>query len=100
MFPPVFPVSKCTLQSAVEASIGGKMYCLSSLGESTYSTAESKCRARNAKLPMPRSAHENLDLMKALGLKLGLNPDHNTGNPVILGMVDSAFAYVIGNNFV
>ena len=97
-FPAVNPVDKCTLEAAVNASIGGSNYCLNSLGESTYSTAEAKCRSRNAKLPMPRSSQENSDFMKALS-KLGLNPSHDTGNPVILGMVDSAVGSVIGNYF-
>ena len=88
----------CTLKFAVEASIGGKKYCLSSIGESTYSTAEAKCRLRNAKLPMPRSSKENSDFMKVLS-KMGLNPDDSSGNPVILGMVDSAIGQVIGNYF-
>ena len=97
-FPAVNPVDKCTLEAAVNASIGGKNYCVNSIGKSTYSTAEEKCRSRNAKLPMPRSSKENSDFMKALS-KLGLNPDHNNGNPVILGMVDSAVGSVIGNYF-
>ena len=98
IFPAVNPVDKCTLKAAVEASIGGKKYCVKSLGESTYSTAEAKCRSRNAKLPMPRSSQENSDFMKVLS-KLWLNPSQDTGNPVILGMVDSAVGYLIGNYF-
>ena len=98
IFPTVNPVDKCTLKAAVEASIGGKKYCINSIGESTYSTAEAKCRLRNAKLPMPKSAQENSDFMKVL-TKLGLNPDYQTGNPIILGMVDSLVGWVIGNYF-
>ena len=71
-------------------------YCpLNHIGESKYSTAEAKCKTRNAKLPMPRSFQENSDLMKVLS-KMGLNPDSNTGNPIILGMKDSATGHVIG----
>ena len=98
IFPTVNPVDKCTLKAAVEASIGGKKYCINSIGESTYSTAEAKCRLRNAKLPMPKSAQENSDFMKAL-TKMGVNPDYQTGNPIILGMVDSLVGWVIGNYF-
>ena len=97
-FTAVNPVDKCTLEAAVEAYIGGKNYCLNSIGESTYSTAEAKCRSRNAKLPMPRSSQENSDFMKVL-TKMGLSTDWRTGNPVILGMVDSAVGQVIGNYF-
>ena len=82
----------------MEVSIGGKKYCASSIGESTYSTAEAKCRSRNAKLPMPRSSKENSDFMYVLS-KLGLDPTHETGNPVILGMVDSAVGSVIGKDW-
>ena len=74
------------------------MYCASSIGESTYSTAEAKCRSRNAKLPMPRSSKENSDFMNVLS-KMGLNPNYNNGNPVILGMIDSSIGQVIGNYF-
>ena len=98
IFPAVNPVKKCTLKAATEAFIGGKKYCLNSIGESTYSTAESKCRSRNAKLPMPRSFKENSDLMKAL-TGMGLDPDYKTGNPIILGMVDSDVGWMIGNYF-
>ena len=98
VFPAVNPVDKCTLKAAVEASIGGKKYCLNSLGKSTYSTAEAKCRSRNAKLPMPRSSQENADFMIILSI-MGLNPDYDTGNPVILGMVDSVVGHAIGNYF-
>ena len=98
VFPAVSLVDKCTLKAAVEAYIGVKKYCLNSLGESTYSTAEAKCRLRNAKLPMPKSAQENSDFMKVL-TKMGLNPDYQTGNPVILGMKDSANGLMIGNYF-
>ena len=97
-FPAVNPVDKCTLKAAVKAFIGGKKYCLNSIGVSKYSTAEAKCRSRNAKLPMPRSSQENSDFMKVLS-KMGLNPDQMTGNPVILGMMDSVLGMVIGNNF-
>merc|ERR1712048_1067749 len=89
VFPAVNPVDKCTLKAAIEVSIGGKKYCANSLGESTYSTAEAKCRSRNAKLPMPRSSQENSDFLYVLS-KMGLNPHYDTGNPVILGMMDSA----------
>ena len=95
-YPSVNPVDKCSLKAAVNASIGGKEYCLNSIGESKYSTAEARCRSRNAKLPIPRSSQENSDFMKALS-KMGLDPDYQTGNPVILGMVDSSFGSVIGN---
>ena len=44
------------------------------------------------------SSQENSHFMKALS-KLGLDPAHETGNPVILGMVDSAVGSVIGNYF-
>ena len=98
VFPAVDPVDNCTLKAAIEASIGGKKYCLNSLGESTYSTAEAKCRSRNAKLPMPRSSQENSDFMKVLS-KMGLNTDWQNGNPIILGMMDSAVGQVIGNSF-
>ena len=98
IFPAVNPVDMCTLKAAVEASIGGKKYCVNSLGESTYSTAEAKCRSRNAKLPMPRNSQENSDFLYVLS-KMGLNPNHNNGNPVILGMVDSSIGQVIGNYF-
>ena len=98
VFPAVNPVDKCTLKAAVEASIGGKKYCVNSLGESTYSTAEAKCRSRNAKLPMPRNSQENSDFMYVLS-KMGLNPHYDTGNPVILGMMDSAVGQVIGKYF-
>ena len=99
VFPDVDPVDKCTLKTAIEASIGRKKYCLNSIGESTYSTAEEKCRSRNAKLPMPRSSQENSDFMKVLS-KMGLNPDFKTGNPIILGMMDSAVGQVIGKKFI
>ena len=97
MYPTVNPVDRCTLKAAVEAYIGGKKYCLNSIGESTYSTAESKCRSRNAKLPMPRSFKENSDLMKAL-TGMGLDPSHDNQNgmPIILGMVDLFIGTVIG----
>ena len=92
------PVEKCTLNSAIKAAIDGKMYCLNEIGESTYSSAEAKCRSLNAKLPMPRSSKENSDLMKAL-TGMGLNPDWQSGTPVILGMVDSALGSAIGKYF-
>ena len=47
---------------------------------------------------MPRSSQENSDFMKVLS-EMGLNPDIITGNPIILGMVDSVFGHVIGNYF-
>ena len=100
------PVGKCTLKAAVQQTIGKKMYCLSLVGRSTYSSAETKCRSRNAKLPMPRNSEENSDLMIAL-TGMGLIPPHWYSvnqkvvefTPIILGMVDSARGKPIGNNF-
>ena len=45
---------------------------------------------------MPKSAMENADFMKVLA-KMGLNPRWQDGNPIILGMMDSAVGQVIGN---
>ena len=100
VFPTVNPVDKCTLKSAVQATIGGNMYCLNVIGESKYSTAEAKCRSRNAKLPMPRSAKENADLLQVIK-GIGLDPDHGHANgmPIILGMVDSSLGSKIGMHF-
>ena len=78
---------ECTLKKGVgPVGIGVHSYCLANMGTSVYSKAEDICKSQNAKLPVPRNAKENEDLMRALKLT-GIDPSPTS--PVILGITDS-----------
>ena len=65
-------LEKCSLENAINATIDGKLFCLSRIGIMKHEAAFQTCKDLNATLPLPKSFVEQNDFTSAL-IGLGIN---------------------------
>ena len=65
-------LEKCSLENAINATIDGRLFCLSRIGVMKHEAAFKTCKDLNATLPLPRNLVENNDFTSALS-RLGID---------------------------
>ena len=65
-------IEKCSLENAINATIDGRLFCLSRIGVMKHEAAYKTCKDLNATLPLPKNLVENNDFTSALS-RLGID---------------------------
>ena len=55
----------CSLETAIDVNIDGKLFCLAHIGQAKHKDALDLCQSMNATLPFPRSLKEHNHLIES-----------------------------------